>query len=378
MAAPIQIFELTNSTLMVGLLGLAQFPALFLGSFLGGVLADSRDRRNLYLMSQVILAIFTVGLAVNASVDNPSIALVYVLTAANAFMSGIDSPARSAAIPRIVSAANLPSALALQVLMMQTAGAVGPAIAGVAISQLGLAAVYWLDVATFVAAIVTALAMAPLPPASGTKGAGLKSMVDGIRFLRSRESLKGVFLIDINAMVFGMPRALFPEFGLGVLGGTEATVGYLYAAPGVGAMAAALTSGWVARVRRLGRATTFAVMAWGLGIAGFGLSRWLWLGLICLALAGAGDAISAVFRSTILQLTTPDHLRGRLSAVQIAVVAGGPRLGDAEAGIVATGFGPRVAAWSGGLAATAGAFVIAQMFPRFRDWTRRDSDANDP
>jgi MFS family permease len=369
-AAPIQIFELTGSTLMVGMLGLAQFPALLFGSFFGGVLSDARDRRLIFLWSQVLLAGTTLGLAINAGLDSPSTVAVFVFTSANAFFAGIDSPARTAAIPRIVKPSLLPAALALQVLMFQTASAVGPAIAGIVISQLNLAAAYWIDTVTFGAAIVAVLFMSPLPPAEGAANPGMRSIVEGLKFLRSKQELKGVFLIDINAMVFGMPRALFPELGLEVFGGTEATVGYLFAAPGVGAMLAAFTSGWVGRINRAGRATTVAVVIWGIGIAGFGFSPWLWLALALLAVAGAGDAISAVFRSTMLQLTTPDRLRGRLSAVQIAVVAGGPRIGDAEAGVVAAGFGPRVAAWSGGLASAIGALVISHALPLFRDWER--------
>jgi len=369
-AAPIQVFALTGSTLMVGLLGLAQFPALFVGSFVGGALADSRDRRKVFLWAQVFLALTTAGLAINAMLDVPSLLSIFVLTAINAFLAGIDNPARTASVPRVVSSDVLPAALALNVLLFQTAAAVGPAVAGIVILQWGVAAAFWLDTVTFAAAVIVVLYMAPLPPPPGARRAGLKSVFEGLRFLRSKQELKGVLLIDINAMVLGMPRALFPELGLEVFGGTPATVGYLFAAPGVGAMLAALTSGWVSRIRRLGKATTIAVVVWGIGIAGFGLSPWLWLALVLLAVAGAGDAISAVFRSTILQLTTPDRLRGRLSAVQIAVVAGGPRLGDAEAGAVSAGFGPRVAAWSGGVASAVGALVIARMLPRFMQWER--------
>ncbi len=184
------------------------------------------------------------------------------------------------------------------------------------------------------------------------------------------------------AMIFGMPRALFPEMGLRVFGGNAATVGYLFAAPGVGAMLASLTSGWVGRIAKPGRATVAAVFVWGIGVMGFGFTTNIWLALALLALAGSGDAISAVFRQTILQLSTPDRLRGRLSAAQIAVVAGGPRLGDAEAGLVAAGFGPRVAAWTGGLAAAVGALAVGRYLPRFRDWDRsqvedEDLDAGD-
>lgn len=375
-AAPIQVFDLTGSTLAVGLLGLVQFPALFFGSLLGGLLADSRDRRGILIVAQLVFALTSAGLAVNASRADPSTAVVFVLTAILALMAGIDSPARSAAIPRLVEASILPHAFALNVLLFQTAGAVGPAIAGILISRVSLAAAYWVDVVTFGAALIAVLAMAPIPPPGDATAPGLKSIAEGVRFIKSKQEVQGVFLIDINAMIFGMPRALFPEMGLNVFGGDAATVGYLFAAPGFGAMLASVTSGWVGRISRPGRATIAAVFLWGVGIMGFGLTTNLWLALALLALAGAGDAISAVFRQTILQLSTPDRLRGRLSAVQIAVVAGGPRLGDAEAGVVAAGFGPRVAAWTGGLAAALGALVIGRYLPRFREWDQSHVEAD--
>lgn len=367
-AAPIQVFALTDSTLAVGLLGLVQFPALLIGAVFGGALSDAVDRRRLLLWAQGFMLLTSAGLAVNASIARPAVWPIFVLTAINAFFSAIDSPARSAALPRLVDQVRLPAAFALQGLMFQTAGAVGPAFAGLLIAQVNVAAAFWLDAATFAAALVTIAFMRPLPPHGGGTRPGLESLKEGFAFVKLKQELQGVFLIDINAMVFGMPRALFPEMGLSVFGGDETTVGLLYAAPGVGAMLAALTSGWVGRIRRAGRATTVAVVVWGLGIAAFGLTNNLTLALVMLAIAGAGDAISAVFRKVILQLTTPDRLRGRLSAVQIAVVAGGPRLGDAEAGVVATGFGPQVAAWSGGLASAIGALAVARFLPKFRAW----------
>jgi MFS family permease len=369
-ATPVQIFTLTGSTFAVGLLGLAQFPALLVGSFLGGTLADAVDRRRLLIIAQFLLAGTTAGLALNAALDRPAVWAVYMLTALNALFSGIDSPARSATIPRLVGPSLLPAALALNVLLFQTATAVGPAVAGAVIARFSLTAAYWIDTATFGVAVVALLLMAPIPVEGGGTPPGFRSILEGLRFLRSKQALQGAFLIDINAMVFGMPRALFPELGLTVLGGTETTVGLLYAAVGTGAMLAAVTSGWVGRIRRAGVATTIAVFGWGLAIAFFGFTTTLAPALVLLAVAGAADAVSAVFRSSILQLTTPDRLRGRLSAVQIAVVAGGPRLGDVEAGVVSAGFGPQVAAWSGGLASAFGAVVIARLLPGFRTWVR--------
>lgn len=367
-AAPIQVYDLTQSTLAVGLLGLAQLPPLLLGSLLGGALADAIDRRRLLMVAQGLLAVTTTGLALNASRAAPSLIAVYALTAANALFSGIDSPTRQATVPRLVPAPRLPSALALNVLVTQTATAVGPAVAGLVIARVSLTAAYWLDTASFAVAFVLIFAMQPLRAADGGTRPDLRSLQEGVSFIRRRSELQGVFLIDIGAMVLGMPRALFPEMGHEVFGGDDAVVGLLYAAPGVGAMIAALTSGWVGRVRRAGRATVAVVVLWGVSILGFGLSDGLPLALVLLAIGGGSDALSAVFRSTILQLTTPDRLRGRLSAVQIAVVAGGPRLGDLEAGVVAAATNVRVAAWTGGLGAAVCAGLVGLAFPRFRDW----------
>ena len=367
-AVAIQVFDLTGSTLAVGLLGLSQFPALVIGSFLGGTLADAMDRRRLLIYTQLFMAATTAGLALNAATDAPLVWVVFALTAANAFGSAIDSPARTAAVPNLVSTRRLPAAYALQVLMFQSGAAVGPAIGGVVISQTSLAVAYWADTVSFGAALVTLFLMAPLLPEGGGTRAGLRSIGEGMRFLKDSRTLQGTFIIDINAMVFGMPRALFPEWGLETLGGTEATVGLLYAAPAAGALLAGVFSGWVNRIVRAGRSTVVAVVVWGLAITVFGLTTSLVAALLFLGIAGAADAASAVFRQTILQVTTPDRLRGRLSAVQIAVVAGGPRVGDAEAGAVAALFNPRVAAWSGGLVSAIGALVVARLFPEFSRW----------
>lgn len=355
----------------VGLLGLAQFPLLIAGSLIGGVLADSVDRRKLMMVAQVILAVLAVGLAVNAMLAAPQLWLVYALTAALAGVSGIDSPTRSASVPRLVGAAHLQSALSLQQAMFQTSAVIGPAIAGLLITKVSLSAVYWIDAVSFTAAFGALLMMKPLLAEGAGESRGIASMMEGIRFLKGRQALKGVFLVDLNAMILGAPRALFPEFGTVIFGGTGATVGLLYAAPGVGALLGAVLSGWVPKVRRAGRAVLVAVAIWGAAVMAFGLAPSLPVALGALAVAGAADVISAVFRNTILQLSVPDRLRGRLSAVQIAVVTGGPRLGDAEAGTVAGLAGVRVSAWSGGLACLAGVAAIAAWMPRFRDWERQ-------
>jgi transmembrane secretion effector len=206
----------------------------------------------------------------------------------------------------------------------------------------------------------------PAPLGEGARRPGLRSILEGLAFVRGRQAIQGAYLIDINAMVFGMPRALFPALAVSGFGGGASTLGFLYAAPGAGALAGALTTGWVSRIQRQGLAVIVAVIAWGAAITGFGLVHWLPFALVLLAAAGCADVISAVFRGTIIQLAVPDSLRGRLAGLQIAVVTGGPRIGDLEAGSVAAAFGDTFSVVSGGLACIAGALVLARALPGFR------------
>lgn len=367
-ASSIQIFDITGETLAVGLLGLAQFPAVFFGSFLGGTLADAFDRRRILIVSQVFMALTTVGLAINASTNTPAAGVVFALMMLNAFFSSIDSPARSASVPKIVPVAILPAAFALQVVMWEVAATIGPALGGVIIARADVAVAYWADTVTFAAALVTLFLMKPLFPAGGGTRPGIRSIGEGLTYLRDSKPLQGIFVIDIAAMVLASPRALFPEWGVEILGGDEATVGLLFAAPAAGAFVAGMLSGRFSRLRSSGKATVIAVIIWGVSVAGFGFSTTLLAGLITLGVAGAADAMSAVFRHTILQFSTPDRLRGRLSAVQIAVVAGGPRIGDARAGAVASATTPQISAWSGGLTAIIGALLVARAVPGFSRW----------
>jgi MFS family permease len=252
----------------------------------------------------------------------------------------------------------------------------GPAFAGLIIGSVSLSAAYWIDVATFGVALATLLLLPPLLPEGGGTKAGFGSIREGLRYVRGERAVQGVFLIDIDAMVFGMPRALFPQLGTQLYHGGAGTVGLLYAAPGVGGFLGAVTTGWVSRVRRQGAAVLWAVAVWGLAIAAFGMSNWLPLGLVCLAIAGAADVISAVFRGTILQLHVPDRLRGRLHALNIAVVTGGPRVGDLEAGAVATVTNAQFSAVSGGLACVAGVVLFAKALPELAAW-QADPDSTD-
>jgi MFS family permease len=362
-AVPLQVYLLTRSSLAVGLVGLAQLGPLLVCSLLGGAVVDAVDRRVLLIWVQLARGALSVGLVVNALRPHPAIWPLYVLTGAGAGLQAVDAPARTAAVPALVRRELLPAAAALHQILMQVAQVAGPALAGLVVARASLAAAYAIDVATFTAASLLAVALRPLPPGVGAARAGIASVLEGLRFLRGRRALQSTFVIDLNAMVFGMPRALFPALGTGLFHGGAATVGLLYAAPGAGALVGAVTAGWVGSVRRQGRAVLLAVAVWGAAITGFGLATWLPAALALLAVAGAADVVSAVFRNTILQLTVPDGLRGRLSAIHIAVVTGGPRLGDVEAGAVAAIAGPSVSVVAGGLACLAGVALIAWRMP---------------
>jgi MFS family permease len=376
-AVPWQVFELTGSTLAVGLLGLVQLVPLLVVSLVGGALADAVNRRRLLVVSQVVLAGTAAGLLWNSTMETPLIWPLFVLTAVNAGISAIDSPARQALVPGLVGRALLPSAMALNQTLTNVAKAALPAVGGILIAKAGLSFSYGLEVVLFLTSAALIYRVAD-PPVEGTlRSFGLSSILEGLRYLKGRKLIQGTLLIDLNAMVFGMPTALFPAIGTEVLGGDASTVGLLYAAPGIGALVGALTSGWVARVRRQGRAIVLAVVGWGLAMAVFGLTSSLTLALIMLAIAGTADVVSAIFRGTVFQLAAPDALRGRLSSIHMAVVAGGPRLGDLEAGVVAAVTSVRFSVVSGGLACVLGALAITRWAPEFAGY-QYHPDGADP
>jgi MFS family permease len=374
----IQVFELTDSSAAVGAVGLAQLVPLVLGTMLLGPIIDSVDRRKLLIAADTGQALASGLLLLGALAGEPPLALVYVGVAISAGFSAVQLATRSAIVPNLVPEPLLPSALALNQVMWNTAMIAGPAIGGVIVGRFGLAWAYGIDVVSFVAGILSAVLMSPRPPvrrldayidgaAGGRIAVGLRSITEGFRFLKGRRALQSTFVIDLVAMIFGMPRALFPVLAITEFHRGEELVGVLFSAVAVGALLGALTTGWVRHIQRQGLAVVIAVCVWGAGIAGFGLSaNWLVLALVCLAIAGAADVISAVFRSTILQTTVPDDLRGRMSAVHILVVVGGPRIGDFEAGAVASLTTPAISVVSGGIACIAGSLVVAAVYPELR------------
>lgn len=364
-ATYVQVTRLTGSAAAVGAIGLAGFVALLAGSLFGASFLDALDRRLVLIWSQLGYMAGSAILLGGALHGHPPVGLVYAAVALIAGISAIEGPTRSAMTPRLVGRELVSSAMALNQIIWNGTGLLGPAVAGVVIARLGLPWAYAIDLVTYGAMLLAAWWIRPLPP-EPAEGAtrGWAAVREGFAYLRGRRILGSTFLIDIIAMVFGMPRALFPILAVQRFHGGPEVVGLLFSAPAVGALVGAATTGWVRHVRRQGAAVIWAVALWGVGISAFGLvGDRLWLAFGCLAFAGGADVISAVFRSTILQLSVPDALRGRLSAIHILVVTGGPRLGDLEAGLVAAAFTPTVSVVSGGVLCIFGAALIAWRVP---------------
>jgi MFS family permease len=365
-AIPFQVYAQTHSSFQVGAISLAQLIPLVVGSLIGGSVGDAVDRRTLLLVTTGLLAFTSAGLALNAAMSHPSLVALYLISAVSAGLAGFVNPARNAAVPLLVDEEDLVAAFAFVQILFQIGTIVGPAVAGILIGGVGLHWVYAIDAVTFVITVGTIALMAPMPPVAGARRPGIGSIAEGLNYIRGRQILQGVFAIDINAMVFGMPRALFPALALTVFHGGARTLGLLYSAPGAGALIGAVTTGWVGSIRRRGWAIIGAVIIWGVAITVFGFVHLLVVALIFLAIAGWADVISAVLRNTVLQTTIPDEFRSRLSSVQMAVVQGGPRLGDMEAGGVASAFGTQFSIVSGGIACIVGAIALAGVLPRFR------------
>ncbi len=326
---PYQVYGITHSSLQVGAVSLAQLVPFVAGALIGGSVGDAVDRRTLLIVSTAVLAVTSGLLAANSVGGHPSLLAIYVVSAVAGGFMGFANTARSASVPGLVSALHLAAAFAFIQIIMQVGTVVGPALAGQLLDWVGAAWVYVVDAGTFVVAMITTVFMAPIPPLGGARRPGLGSIMEGLRYLRGRQILQGVYLIDINAMVFGMPRALFPALAYGSFKGAglspAVTLGYLYAAPGVGALVGAVTTGWVTHLRRQARAVIIAVVVWGAAITVFGFVDVLWVALTLLAVAGWADVISAVLRNTILQTSIPERFRSRMSSIQNAAFPQGGR-----------------------------------------------------
>jgi len=370
-AVPVQVYALTKSSLAVGMLGLVGLVPLIVFGLYGGALADALDRRRLALLTSTGLLVTSAVLVAQAALDLDQLWLIYAVVAVQAALFAIDNPTRNAIIPRVVEPGRLPTANALAQLTFNLGFTVGPLIAGVVITVAGLETAYAIDAASFLAAVYALSRLPPLPPDGNARRAGLRSVLEGLRFVSTRTILLVSFLADIAAMVLVMPKALYPELAETVFAGGPDTVGLLFGAMGAGGLVAAALGGWMSRVHRHGLAVLVAVAAWALAIIGFGLSPVLWLALGFLALAGASDLVSAVFRTSILQGAAPDEMRGRLFGLNIIVVTGGPRLADVRAGAVAVLFSPTVAVISGGITCLVALVLLLMRFPAFARYDAR-------
>jgi MFS family permease len=368
-ALPFQVFHLTGSSVSVGLLGLAQLGPQVFFAVVGGALADRIDKRTLLLWATVFAMACSALLVLNASLDHPRLWVLFVIGAASSSVMGMTFAAVRSMLPLLLEAELRPAAFALQSMYGSFGMMAGPAIAGLVIAAFDLTAAYAVDVATFGVALVTFIGLHASPPVGEHVGSARSSIVEGLRFLRGQPIVMSVFGIDLLAMVFGMPRALFPELAEH-LGGGPRLYGALLSSVAAGAFVASLTSGWTSRIRRHGRAVLWAVAIWGGAIALAGFAQIPWIVLALFMIAGGADMISGVFRSSIAAAVTPDELRGRVSGVEFAVYAGGPVLGDVEAGLVGGLVGLEFAIVSGGLACVAGAAIFATRARAFAGYTR--------
>ena len=372
-AANWQVYGLTHNSLAVGLLTVADGAGMFIGLLNGGMLADRHDRRKLIMAVQLPQAILAALLMLNSLLSHPALWPLYVITFFIGLCSGLASPASTATTPELVGGDKLAAAAALNATGSQLGQLGGPAIAGVLIAGPGLASCYAIDAVCFAVFGLAMIGLRPLPPTTRAQRPGLKSLAEGFRYVRHNGVVGGMLLVDTNAMIFGMPSALFPALASTHFHGGSATFGLLVAAPGLGAMVGAATSGWTGHLRRPGLVVIGAGICWGASIALFGLVRSLPLALFFLALAGMGDLISEVLRNALLQRYTPDELRGRVSSLYLAQVTGAPALGNVEAGGVARLVSPVFSVVSGGLACVAGALVLGALIPALRNSTLTDA-----
>jgi len=364
-AVPFQVYKLTGSTALVGLLGLASLIPLLFVPLIGGAFADALDRRTVVLVTETGLAAVSGLFLVNALLATPQVWALFVLQSFAVAVYSFGRPALASLAPRLVPDGELAAANSLTSVYSSLSSVAGPAVGGVIIATAGVPWTFGIDAATYAASLLVIWWLPKLPPLEDVDRPSFRAIVDGFRFLKGRQALIGIFAIDTNAMVFGMPSALFPAIALHRLHGTASTVGYLYAAPYAGALFCSLLSGWCSHVRRMGLGITVMACLWGAAIAGFGLTTSLVPALVLLAIAGGADFYSAVLRSTMLLRSTPDHLRGRLLGIEFMQVASAPSLGDLEAGVLASLTSLRFSVVSGGLACIAGCVVTALALPKF-------------
>ncbi|CCG01629.1 MFS transporter [Blastococcus saxobsidens] len=369
-AVPFQVYALTGSSFMVGITSMVALVPLIVFGLLGGAIADAMDRRRLLVVTSIGAAVTSALLAAQALLPGGgNLALLWVLTAAVSAFTAVNSPARYAVIPALVGPAGVPAANALAMTVRQIGVIVGPLVAGLLIGLGSLFTAYAIDAVGFLVAVLLLRGLPPLPPGREAGPLRLRATLQGVwegfAFLRTQPVLLMTFVVDIIAMMFAWPQAVFPELSETRFEGSPNALGWLFAGISIGALAMGLTSGWVSKVDRQGAVVIVSIAVWGVAIIGFGYAPTLWLAVLCLAVAGAGDMVSAVLRSSMLQLAAPEEMRGRMQGVFIVVVTGGPRLGDLRAGGLASAAGVTFAMASGGVVVVLAMVAVALLVPSF-------------
>ena len=370
-AMPFQIKELTNSYLWVGAVGFVETVPLIIFGLYGGVLADAFDRKKLILISEFGAMLVSIGLLLNVLSGFNSPVLILILAMIFAATDGIFRPAVDAMIPQVVPYQKLPSAGALNSLRHQSSSIAGPMIGGIILASGGIAFAYTLDVLSFVVSLFLLIRISSAKPIHGAEKPSLHRIKEGIKYALSRKDLLGTYLVDLSAMFFAFPYALFP-FVADELGGAW-TLGFLYAAIPAGALVATLTSGWSNHVSRHGRVIAFAAAGWGLGIVLFGLVHSLVFAIIGLMIAGFFDQISAIFRGLIWNQSIPDHLRGRLASIEMLSYSVGPQMGQVRGALFARAFGLEFSLISGGILTIIAAAFVSGML---KDFYKYDVNTN--
>lgn len=375
-AVPYQVYHLTKDNAVVGLLGIVQFVPLLLFSMLGGTYADRLNRQKLLIWSEVLMVIITLLFAVNGLRETPSITLIFVLVAILQALNGFHRPAMEAITQQMVKREDYPPVGVLASFRYSVCAIVGPSIGGIVIAKLGIAEAYLIDAVTFLLAIFCLVKMTKIPDAPASKKTPIEDMKDGWKYAISKPELVGTYVIDIVAMLFAYPIALYPAMSE-MWGGTNGAqyAGWLFASMSVGAVLATLVSGWSNKVKLRGRGVVISAIFWGVFIIGAGYSKNFIFTFLCLVFAGMADMFSALFRKVIWNETIPNHMRGRLSGIEMISYMSGPLLGNARAGYIASKTSVGFSLWSGGYACVFAVVLTAFLLPKF--WTYRSSPTSE-
>ncbi|WP_344013273.1 MFS transporter [Streptomyces thermospinosisporus] len=371
-ALPVQIKELTGSAAAVGAIGAVQLVPLVVFGLYGGALADAWDKRKLILWTEVGQGVLCAVLLLNVLLPSPTVWALYLVAGLSSALSSVQRPALDALTPRIVRHELLPAAAALNSLRWQVGAVAGPALAGLVVAFAGLAWAYAVDLATFVVSVVLAVGLSPSPASHAAKKPSWAAIAEGARYAWSRKELLGTYAIDLAAMFLAMPLAVLPFLADEL--GAEWSLGLMYAAIPAGSLLVSLTSGWTSRVHRHGRLVVLAAAGWGLAIAAAGVAGNVWLVLLCLAVGGAFDMVSGIFRSAMWNQTIPDELRGRLAGIELLSYSVGPQLGQVRVGGMAAWSGVRTSVWSGGLLCAGAVALLALCLPKLMTYDVRTNE----